>query len=146
MYKDKYTKELAKHGDVSLVMYVSEDDHGEHTQYVVCRWYDSTQPIGQQWYSGDYYGEDKLLEATEAFKERSGYKAKGEVIPRPRLEELVTCFKDILVDYLDMTYVDFSEDGNGDYDLDLTDEELEWLGIEEFPEIEIDDDILMDED
>lgn len=128
MYKDKYTKELARHNDISLVMYVSEDDRGEHTQYVTCRWYDPTQPIGQQWDYGDYY--NNIVDATEAYKVRAGVESKNDKgrIPRQRLEELANRLKDVLVDIFDFQKEDFSE---GTYDLDMTEEEMNWFGIEE---------------
>lgn len=150
MFREKYTKELAKHGDISLVMYVSEDDNGEHTQYVVCRWYDATEPVGQQWYSGDYYGSDKLVEATEAFKARSGYRTESDKagIPKARLEEIATRFKDVLVDEFAFTRNDFAEDGDGSYrDLDLTEKELNFFEIPEDEDGEDEDeDLDLEED
>ena len=112
MYNDKYTKELAKRGDVSLVMYVS----GERIEYVVCRYYDSTKPVGNQWYSGSYF--EDILDATETFRFKTGQ------IHRDRLLELATLFKDELVDELGYTMEDFR------FEFDVDEDELKCLGFE----------------
>ena len=140
MFKDKYTKELAKHGDISLVMYVSEDDKGEHTQYVTCLWYDPTKPVGQQWDAGDY--SRSLENAMESFRYRTGRMTYA------RLEEIATRFKDVLVDEFAFTRNDFAEDGDGSYrDLDLNEKELNDFEIpEDKDEEDVDEDWEEDED
>lgn len=100
------------------------------TQYVVASGYDPTQPEDQQWSHGIYfcYWGDKgnqlnyLQTALELFR----CKTESDYIPRCRLEELATLFKDGLIsDDRDSAIEYFDEV------CEMTNEEKEWFGIEE---------------
>lgn len=75
------------------------------TQYVVASGYDPTQPEDQQWNHGTYftYQDDSqkvssLANALELFR----YRTEENYISRSRLEELVTNFKnELLEEYLE---------------------------------------------
>ena len=101
-----------------------------NTQYCVASGYDPLQPEDQQWASGTYfcYLGDKgnqsnyLQSALELFK----CKTENNYIPRARLEELATLFKDGLIsDDRDSALEYFDEC------CEMTEEEKEWFGIEE---------------
>lgn len=100
------------------------------TQYAVVSGYDPMQPEDQQWSHGTYfcYWGDKgnqsnyLQSALELFKE----KTEENYIPRCRLEELATLFKDGLIsDDRESAFEYFDEC------CEMSDEEKEWFGIEE---------------
>lgn len=99
------------------------------TQYVVASGYDPTQPEDQQWLHGIYfcYWGDKgnqpnyLQTALELFRR----KTESDYIPRCRLEELATLFKDGLIsDDRESAMEYFNEV------CEMTDEEKEFFGIE----------------
>ena len=87
--------ELLRNGDYALLQ--SESD----TQYAVVSGYDPTQPEGQQWAHGTHFtyfqnNPKKILylqSAYDCFME----KVNADFIPRCRLEELATLFKDGLM-------------------------------------------------
>ena len=87
--------ELLRKDDYALLQ--SESD----TQYAVVSGYDPTQPEDQQWSSGTYFtyfqnNTKKMLylqSAYDCFME----KVNADFIPRCRLEELATLFKDGLI-------------------------------------------------
>lgn len=99
-------------------------------QFVVVSGFDSSLPEGQQWDNGTYYShwnqgvEDKqkaLFEALELFRMRTEF----NFIPRCRIEELATRFKDGLIDADKDLAMEFF-----DSECEMTDEEKEWFGIE----------------
>lgn len=62
---EEYTIELKKISDSkSLVLWATPEGN---KQFVVCSFYDQTQPVGQQWYWGHYFND--LFEAVEYAKE-----------------------------------------------------------------------------
>ena len=87
--------ELLRNGDYALLQSKSD------TQYCVACGYDPTQPEGQQWAHGTYFTYFKnnhkkmlyLQSAYDCFME----KVNADFIPRCRLEELATLFKDGLI-------------------------------------------------
>lgn len=100
------------------------------TQYAVVSGYDPTQPENKQWNHGTYFtyfqnNSKKMLylqSAYDCFME----KVNADYIPRARLEELATLFKDGLI----------SDDRESAFEYfenccEMTDEEKEWFGIEE---------------
>ena len=100
------------------------------TQYVVASGYDPTQPEDQQWLHGIYfcYWGDKgnqpnyLQTALELFRR----KTESDYIPRCRLEELATLFKDGLIsDDRDSALKYFDEC------CEMSEEEKSFFGIEE---------------
>lgn len=116
--------ELLRKDNYALLQ--SESD----TQYAVVSDYDPTQPENQQWSSGIYFtyfqnNPKKILylqSAYDCFME----KINADYIPRCRLEELATLFKDGLIsDNRESAMEYFNEV------CEMTDEEKEWFGIEE---------------
>lgn len=116
--------ELLRNGDYALLQ--SESD----TQYAVVSGYDPTQPEGQQWAHGTYFtyfqnNPKKILylqSAYDCFME----KVNADFIPRCRLEELATLFKDGLIsDDRDSALEYFDEC------CEMSDEEKSFFGIEE---------------
>ena len=86
--------ELLRKDNYALLQ--SESD----TQYVVANGYNPTQPEDKQWAYGNYftYWNDKLKAdclqtALDCFRSRT----ESDYIPRCRLEELATLFKDGLI-------------------------------------------------
>ena len=115
--------ELLRIGNVSLLQSKSD------TQYCVCTNYDETAKEDQQYCDGKYfcYWEDIeqkvcfLSAALEYFRT----KTEENYIPRCRLEELCTYFKDGLVQDDYETAMEYFEE-----ECELTENEKEWLGIE----------------
>ena len=109
--------EILRKGNYALLQ--SETD----TQYVVASGYDPTQPENQQWGHGMYfcyYNQDKKAEHLQMAVDCFRRKTEENYIPRLRLEELATRFKDCV---------------NGDEDMenvidDMEDCELDFFGIE----------------
>lgn len=109
----------------SYALLQSESD----TQYVVASGYDSTQPEDQQWSHGTYFTyqsntqkANSLTNALELFRSRT----EENYIPRCRLEELATLFKDRLIsDDRDSALEYFDEC------CEMSDEEKSFFGIEE---------------
>lgn len=117
-------KEILRKEDIALLQ--SESD----TQYAVVSGYDPTQPEGQQWAHGTYFtyfqnNPKKILylqSAYDCFME----KVNADFIPRCRLEELATLFKDGLIsDDRDSALEYFDEC------CEMSDEEKSFFGIEE---------------
>lgn len=71
--------------------------------YIVGIDFDETQPKGQQWGHGLYFGKtvEGLTSALETFRIRT----EENYITRSRLEELATQFKDCALEDEDLTYV-----------------------------------------
>ena len=100
------------------------------TQYVVVCGFDESFPIGQQWEHGIYFehwNESEIVKqrmlctALEAFR----IKTETDYIPRCRLEELATQFKDGLIeDDEEQALVYFDEV------CEMTESEKEFFGIE----------------
>ena len=99
------------------------------TQYVVACGFDGNQPKGQQWGQGYYYSTYKanqleklriFLTALECFRELS----EQNYIPRCRLEELATKFKDGLIEDDEESAMEYFDEV-----CEMTDEEKEWFGI-----------------
>ena len=115
--------ELLRKGNVSLLQ--SQSD----TQYCVCRNYNPNEKEDQQYDGGTYfcYWGDKerkpyfLSAALENFR----IKTEEDYISRFRLEELTTKFKDGLFECDEDFATEFFEE-----ECELTDSEMEWLGIE----------------
>lgn len=117
-------KEILRKDKYALLQ--SESD----TQYVVVSGYDPTQPEDQQWSHGTYFtyfqnNPKKILylqSAYDCFME----KVNADFIPRCRLEELATLFKDGLIsDDRDSALEYFDEC------CEMSDEEKSFFGIEE---------------
>lgn len=116
--------EILRNKDSALLQ--SESD----TQYAVVSGYDSTQPEDQQWSSGTYFtyfqnNSKKILYLQSAYdcfmkKVNTGY------IPRCRLEELATLFKDGLISDDRESAMEYFDEV-----CEMTEEEKEWFGIEE---------------
>lgn len=107
------------------------------THYIVACEYDETQPKGQQWGYGLYslrWSEcqienvNALYNAIETFRE----KTEENYIPRKRLEELATKFKDGLIEDDEESAMEYF-----DYECEMTDEEKEWFGIDKDMEITV---------
>ena len=98
------------------------------TQYVVANGYNPTQPEDKQWAYGNYftYWNDKLKAdclqtALDCFRSRT----ESDYIPRCRLEELATQFKDGLIeDDEEQALIYFDEV------CEMTESEKEFFGIE----------------
>lgn len=99
-----------------------------NTQYAVVSGYDPTLPEDQQWSHGTYFtyfqnNPKKILYLQSAY-DCFMKKVNADFIPRCRLEELATLFKDGLI----------SDDGESameyfDEVCEMTEEEKEWFGI-----------------
>lgn len=115
--------ELLRKGNVSLLQ--SQSD----TQYCICRNYNPDAKEDQQYDGGTYfcYWGDKerkpyfLSAALENFR----VKTEDDYVPRARLEELATKFKDGLLECDEDFATEFFEE-----ECELTDSEMECLGIE----------------
>ena len=100
------------------------------TQYVVVSGYDPTQSEDQQWSHGTYFtysqnNPKKMLYLQLAY-DCFMKKVNVDYIPRCRLEELATLFKDSLIsDDRDSALEYFDEV------CEMSEEEKEWFGIEE---------------
>ncbi len=114
---------ILKNGRYSLLQ--NESD----TQFVVASKYDPKMPENNQWDNGSYFcyrSESEkaiaLSQAVELFR----FYTEEDFIPRSRLEELATNFKDGLWgSYLeDDDYTEFFLD-----DCDMTESELAFFGI-----------------
>lgn len=99
------------------------------TQYVVASGYDPMQPEDQKWSSGIYFTywhearkASYLQAALDCFRNRT----ESDYIPRCRLEELATLFKDGLIS-------DDRESAMEYFDIacEMTDEEKIYFGIED---------------
>jgi len=122
----KYTRELAKRGNVSLLLYVNEDaPMGEYTCYIVCEDYDPGRFLEDRWNYGNCF--ESLLDATESFRVRTGQ------THRDRIWELATQFKDKIVDEFGYTAEDFR------FVFDVDEDELGCLGFESEDEEEGDE-------
>lgn len=115
---------ILRNGKYALLQ--SESD----TQYAVVSGYDPTQPENKQWAYGTYFtyfhnNFKKMLylqSAYDCFME----KVNADYIPRCRLSELATLFKDGLIsDDRESAMEYFNEI------CEMTDKEKEWFGIEE---------------
>lgn len=115
--------ELLRKGNVSLLQ--SQSD----TQYCICRNYNSDAKEDQQYDGGTYfcYWGDKerkpyfLSAALENFR----VKTEDNYVPRARLEELTTKFKDGLIEDDRESAMEYFE-----YECEMTESEMEWLGLE----------------
>lgn len=119
--------ELLRKGNVSLLQ--SQSD----TQYCICRNYNPDAKEDQQYDGGTYfcYWGDKerkpyfLSAALENFR----VKTEDNYVPRTRLEELATKFKDGLIEDDRESAMEYF-----DYECEMTEEEKEWFGITESEE------------
>ena len=100
------------------------------TQYVVACGFDETQPEGSQWTQGYYYShwstseivkQRMLSAALEYFRTLT----ETDYIPRCRLEELATQFKDGLIEDDEDSVMEYFDEV-----CEMTDEEKEFFGIE----------------
>ena len=116
--------ELLRKGNVSLLQAQSD------TQYCVCRNYNPDAKEDQQYDGGTYfcYWGDRerkpyfLSVALENFR----VKTENNYVPRARLEELATKFKDGLIEDDRESAMEYF-----DYECEMTEEEKEWFGITE---------------
>lgn len=114
--------EILRKDDYALLQ--SESD----TKYVVASGYNPTQPEDQQWSSGTYFtyfqnNPKKMLylqSAYDCFME----KVNADFIPRCRLEELATLFKDGLISDDKESAMEYFDEV-----CEMTEEEKEWFGI-----------------
>ena len=115
--------ELLRKDDYALLQ--SESD----TQYAVVSGYDPTQPEDQQWSSGIYftYFQNNLKKilylqsAYDCFME----KVNADFIPRCRLEELATLFKDGLIENDKESAMEYFDEV-----CEMTEKEKKWFEIE----------------
>lgn len=116
--------ELLRNGDYALLQ--SESD----TQYAVVSGYDPTQPKDQQWVHGNYFtyfqNNLKKIQYLQSAYDCFMGKVNADYIPRCRLEELATLFKDGLIS-------DDRESAMEYFDeiCEMSEEEKEWFVIEE---------------
>ena len=119
----KWIKLLRKDGYALLQ---SESD----TQYAVVSGYDPTHPEDQQWSSGTYFTywndakrkADCLQTALDCFRSRT----ESDYIPRCRLEELATLFKDGLISDDRESAMEYFDEC-----CEMSEEEKFFFGIEE---------------
>lgn len=117
-------KEILRKDGYALLQ--SESD----TKYVVASGYDPTQPEDQQWNYGTYFcyfqnksnKADCLQDALDCFRN----KTESDYIPRCRLEELATLFKDGLVSDDRESAMEYFDEV-----CEMTEEEKTYFGIEE---------------
>lgn len=97
--------------------------------YIVACGYSALERWGRQWEHGVYYmfsnDKEKLVALNEA-TEKLFEKVNADYIPRCRLEELATLFKDGLISDDRESAFEFFENC-----CEMTDKEKEWFGIEE---------------
>lgn len=116
--------QILQKGQYALLQ--SESD----TQYAVVSGYDPTQPEDQQWNYGTYFcyfqnksnKADCLQDALDCFRN----KTESDYIPRCRLEELATLFKDGLVSDDRESAMEYFDEV-----CEMTEEEKTYFGIEE---------------
>lgn len=100
------------------------------TQYAVVSGYDPTQPENQQWASGIYFtyfqNNPKKMLYLQAAYDCFMTKVNENYIPRCRLEELATLFKDGLISDDRESAMEYFDEV-----CEMTEEEKEWFGIEE---------------
>lgn len=114
--------EILRKGNYALLQ--SESD----TQYVVASGYDPMQPEDQQWSSGIYFTywyETRKVSCLQAALDCYRILTETNYIPRCRLEELATKFKDGLLE----TDKDFAME-YFDSECEMEDYEKEFFGIE----------------
>jgi hypothetical protein len=107
-------------------------------QYIVGIGYDPKAPMGQQWGHGHYFSywadnERKTDMAMAALDYLFSRTVKG-YISKSRLEEIATSALHELKETDEDSFTDFCEN-----DLDLTDEEKEWFGLNDGEEDEDDE-------
>lgn len=90
--------------------------NGKVHEYVVCSYFDPTQPDGSQWCWGHYFSN---LENAMDYVARCQDK-----LARPRLEELATLFKDGLLADDEDSAMEYFDDT-----CEMTEDEMEWFGI-----------------
>lgn len=115
--------EIVKRNNVALLQ--NETD----TSFVVATGYNPEAAEGNQWNQGQYYAytdsSDKVRKISAAL-EYFRFLTEEKYIPRCRMEELLTLFKDGLVeDDLESANEYFEET------CDLSPVEMEWLGLDE---------------
>lgn len=116
-------KEILRKNNIALL----ENEAG--TEYVVAVEYDPYAPENQQWGYGNYYpywmNADKKAAALASALEYFRYKTEINYISRSRMEEISTAALHELKEIDEDSFTDFCEN-----DLDLTDEEKEWFGLD----------------
>ena len=118
--------EILKSKDGNYAVLQDEKD----TQFVLASGYNPDAPEDQKWGHGSYFmywnkKENKaemLMSALDLFR----YRTEKNYIPRSRLEDLATKFKDGLYSY---TFVDEGDDYFFDEECEMTDYEKEFFGI-----------------
>ena len=115
--------EILRKNDYALLQ--SESD----TQYAVVSGYDPTQPEDEQWGHGTYFmyfqnNTKKMLYLQSAY-DYFMKKTNPDYIPRCRLEELATLFKDGLISDDRESAMEYFDEV-----CDMTDEEKTYFGIE----------------
>ena len=105
------------------------NDHAAQ-QYIVGVDYDPDAPKGQQWGYGLYFpywmNAEKEVDALLAATEILLIKTDENYVSKARLEQIATAALHELKEIDEDSFIDFCEG-----DLDLTDEEKEWFGLNE---------------
>lgn len=116
-------KEILRKNNIALL----ENEAG--TEYVVAVGYDPNGPENQQWGYGNYYpywmNTDKKAAALASALEYFRYRTEIDYISRSRMEEISTAALHELKEIDEDSFTDFCEG-----DLDLTEEEREWFGLD----------------
>lgn len=116
-------KEILRKNNIALL----ENEAG--TEYVVAVEYDPYAPENQQWGYGNYYpywmNADKKAAALASALEYFRYKTEINYISRSRMEEISTAALHELKETDEDSFADFC-----DGDLDLTEEERKWFGLD----------------
>lgn len=114
-------KQITEHGNIALI---KRGD--KHKEYAVVRNLDTEVPFedDDQWdWTVEYYSADieGLQKAVDCFRRKSEY----DYIPRARLEELATLFKDGLIEDDEIEALHYFDDV-----CEMTPEEEHFFGIE----------------
>lgn len=119
--------ELLRKGNVSLLQSKSD------TQYCVCSNYNPEAKEDSQYDSGTYFcywGDvERKVYFLAAALENFRVKTEENYIPRPRLEELATQFKDGLLEDDKESALEYF-----DFTCEMSDEEKEFFGVSESEE------------
>lgn len=119
-------KEILRNDMAKMAVLVNQPN----TQFVVAFNYDPEAPEDQQWGHGHYFeywmNEEKKAEALADAIDLFMCRTDPRYIPRMRLEEIASKSLDELKETDEDSFDDFCEQ-----ELDLTEEEKEWFGLNE---------------
>lgn len=117
--------EILRNEEKKIALLVSESN----TQFVVAYDYDPDAPEDQKWRHGHYFpfwtNAEKFAEALADAMDLYMSRTDSRYIPRLRLEEIATAALHELKETDEDSFTDFCEN-----DLDLTEEEREWFGLD----------------